>query len=248
MIRLRFLLPLAAAIVAAVSAFAADKRPITHEDIWLAKRLTGPAVSSDGRWTAVRVTDPAYDEKKQSQDIWLVANDGRTPPRQLTFNPANETGLAWSPDGTRLAFSSKRDGDEAAQIYVLDVAQGGEARRVTSLSNGAREPQWSPDGTKLLFLSTAYPTATDDTLQQKLAADKKARKAKVRTYEGFPIRYWDKWLDEQQTHVFVQDVAPGSVARNLLAGTALAKNPGFGGRQTDTAEELDAVWAPDGHQ
>ncbi len=247
------LLPLAAfaafaahAETISIPSVAAAKRPITHEDIWLAKRLAGPVLSPDGRWAAVRVTAPDYDEKKQTQDIWLVATDGRTPPRQLTFNPSAETGLAWSPDGTRLAFSSKREGDDAAQIYVIDLAAGGEARRVTSFSGGAREPRWSPDGTRLLFLSNAYADATDDAAQQKLVAAKKAQKAKVRVYDGFPVRNWDKWLDEQQTRVFAQDIAYGSVARDLLAGTALVKNPGFGGRYSPTGEEFDAAWAPDG--
>ena len=53
----------------------------------------------------------------------------------------------------RIAFSARREGDEVSQIYVLDIADGGEAVRVTSLSTGARSPQWRPDGQALLFVS-----------------------------------------------------------------------------------------------
>jgi hypothetical protein len=38
---------------------AAERRPITHEDVWLSKRLGAPIVSPDGKWAAVQVTEPA---------------------------------------------------------------------------------------------------------------------------------------------------------------------------------------------
>ncbi len=41
----------------------------------------------------------------------------------------------------QIAFSARREGDEVSEIYVLDVASGGEAVRVTSLSTGARAAQ-----------------------------------------------------------------------------------------------------------
>jgi dipeptidyl aminopeptidase/acylaminoacyl peptidase len=93
----------------------AQKRPITHEDVWLAKRLTGTAVSPDGRWVTVQVTEPAYDERDQSSDLWLIPTDGQTPPRRLTATKGSETGASWSPDSRRIAFSARRDGDDASQ-------------------------------------------------------------------------------------------------------------------------------------
>src|SRR6266516_5086097 len=57
------------------------------------------------------------------------AGDGSAPPRRLTTAKGKETSPAWSPDGLQLAFGAKRDGDEASQIYVIDVG-GGEARRL----------------------------------------------------------------------------------------------------------------------
>src|SRR5262245_5792197 len=118
---------------AAVRAADSAKRAITHEDLWLMKRVGAPVPSPDGKWAVVSVTAPAYDAKDTSADLWLVALDGNTPPRQLTQTKTPESGPDWSPDSARIAFSAKRDGDDAAQIYVLHLA-GGEAERVTSLS------------------------------------------------------------------------------------------------------------------
>ncbi|HZN12348.1 MAG TPA: S9 family peptidase, partial [Blastocatellia bacterium] len=205
--------------VAAVSTSAQGKRPVTHEDIWLMKRVGAPAPSPDGKWVVFALVEPAYDEKDQSSDLWVVPADGGAKPRRLTFSKGGEGGAVWSPDGRRLAFSARREGDEVAQIYVIDVAGGGEAVRVTSLSTGARSPQWRPDGQALLFVSTVYPGAADDEANKKVAAERKARKYRARVYDGFPIRYWDKWLDDTQPHLFVQALEPGAPAKDLLAGT-----------------------------
>ena len=154
--------------------------------------------------------------------------------------------MAWSPDSRRIAFSARREGDEVNQVYVLDVADGGEAVRVTSLSTGARSPQWRPDGKALLFVSTVYPGAADDEANKKIAAERKAQKYRARVYEKFPIRNWDKWLEDTQAHLFIQDAQPGAKAKDLLAGTKLVSERGFAGRVTDSGEELDAVWTPEG--
>jgi dipeptidyl aminopeptidase/acylaminoacyl peptidase len=89
-----------------------SKLPISHEDVWLMKRIGTPAVSPDGRWAVVSVSEPSYDEKDQSSDLWIAATDGGTPPRRLTATKAAESGTAWSPDGARIAFATRRDGDE----------------------------------------------------------------------------------------------------------------------------------------
>jgi dipeptidyl aminopeptidase/acylaminoacyl peptidase len=225
----------------------AQKRAITHEDVWLMKRVGAPVPSPDGRWVIVSVTEPAYNEDDQSADLWIVPGNGGVAPRRLTASAARESGVTWSRDSRRVAFSSKRDGDEIEQVYVLDIAGGGEAIPVTRISTGARSPQFSPDGSRILFVSTVYRDAKDDADNKRLAEERKARKYHVRAYEGFPIRHWDKWLEpERQSHVFVQPVDAPDAARDLLAGTQLAQGPGFSGRWTDSGEEIDAIWAPDG--
>ncbi len=222
------------------------KRPITHEDVWLMKRVGAPVPSPNGLFVVFSVVDPAYDPKDQSSDLWLVRSDGSTPPRRLTFTKAVESDVTWSPDSRRIAFVTKREGDEVGQVYLLDVLEGGEAQRVTSLSTGASNPRLSPDGKTLLFSSVVFPGARNDADNQRIAAERKARKYKARVYDGYPIRRWDHWLEDTQTHVFVQPLSGSEPARDLLAGTKLVTEPGFGGRETNAADTLDAVWTPDG--
>jgi Tol biopolymer transport system component len=56
----------------------------------------------------------------------------------------------WSPNGGRVAYASKIDGN--SEIYVMDV-DGGNPVRVTNHSAKDQNPAWSPDGEKILFTS-----------------------------------------------------------------------------------------------
>jgi dipeptidyl aminopeptidase/acylaminoacyl peptidase len=226
---------------------AAARRPMTHEDLWLMPRVSAPVPSPDGRWVVFSVTESAYDAKDVKTDLWIVPADGSAAARRLTTVKGAETGADWSPDSSRIVFSAKRGDDEVNQLYVLNLADGGEAERITSLSTGARTPKWSPDGSRVLFTSEVYPGAADDAANQQAAKARKERKWNARVYDGFPIRYWDRWLDEKQVHLFVQEARDGAVPRNVLAGSELVRQPGFGGRRQDTgSESLSAIWAPDG--
>ena len=232
------------AAIAVIPCILPAKAPITHEDVWLMKRVDAPVPSPDGKWAVFSVTEPSYNAADNSSDLWIVATDGSHPPRRLTNSKGPESGPAWSPDSKRIAFSAKREGDEAAQIYILDISQPGEAVRISSLSTGAFSPVFSPDGASLLFQSSVYPGAADDDANRQIAAERKSRKYNARVYESFPVRYWDKWLDDLQRHLFIQAAEPGAKARDLLAGTKLVSTPGFAGQFTASAQDLYAVWAP----
>ncbi len=223
-------------------------RPLTHETLWTMKRVGAPVASPDGRWALYQLTEPAYDPDKAVSDLWLAPADGSAPPHRITSSRAPENGAVWSDDSRRVAFTTKREGDAVEQVYVLDLAAGGEARRVTDVSTGASNPRFSPDGRSVLFESQVYPAALDDDANKAAAAAVKARKYNVRTYQHFPIRYWNEWLDERQPTVMVQDLEPGSKPHDILSATALAKTAGFSGVEGETSISLSPIWSPDGRE
>ena len=231
------------------TAAAAPKRIPTHEDIWLMKRISAPQVSPDGRWLVVSVIDPAYDENAQLSDLWLVDTTARQVSRRLTSTRRPESGVIWSPDSSRIVFSAQRENDDVPQLYSLNLRAGGEAQRLTNVSGGARAPVFSHDGRRLAFVALMFPQAMDEAANKALNQAQRARKSNARIYDGFPIRSWDRWLDERQVRVFVMDLdtdgLPVGNPRDLLAGTKLAASAGFAGRQTDTGEEVEIEFTPD---
>lgn len=98
---------------------------------------------------------PAFDDPRAA--IYVVTPGGGEP-RKLTDNGAEP---AWSPDGTRIAFTSFRDDfgrtcfhecSTSGEIYVLDVERG-EAERLTESEADDRSPEWSADGRQIVFVS-----------------------------------------------------------------------------------------------
>jgi Tol biopolymer transport system component len=214
----------------------AEPRTITHRDIWTMKRTGHPSVSPDGRIIASVVTSPDYDTNKDLTDIWLIPVDGAAP--RLAVQGFKISGQAqWSPDGTRLAFSAKGEGEKLAQIYIYDVNGAEPPKRLTDRPTGARAPRWRPDGTGLLFES-----------EEELSAERKAQKSHARIYDAMPVRFWNQWLDNRHPHVFIIDLGSDIAPRDAFDGLKFSKSPGFRGRFNSEGggEDLQAIWTPDG--
>src|SRR5262245_23285074 len=167
---------LLALLVCSIAApVAAQRRTITHEDVFTMTRTGDPKASPDGRWIVFTLNEPNYDPTKGVSDLWIVASDGSTAPRRLTSTRATESGVDWAQDSRRIAFSAKRDGDEVEQIYVLAI-DGGEAQRVTAAAVGATNPKWRRDGKAILFESLIK------------AARQTPEKSTARVFDTLPIR------------------------------------------------------------
>jgi tricorn protease len=87
-------------------------------------------------------------------DLWTVPRDGGDAVR-LTSGAGNETDPAFSPDGTRIAFTGEYDGN--VDVFVVPAA-GGVPKRLTWHPAADRVLGWTPDGKRVIFASnrTAY--------------------------------------------------------------------------------------------
>jgi Tol biopolymer transport system component len=124
---------------------ASTEQPVTA--IWQAS-LTGgapvkiaegdaPAVSARGELAFIR-----------DDQVWIVTPEGGKSER-LFFDRGKCDELEWSPDGSRLAFVSKREDHSFVGVFSSKSAP------LTYLSPSTGHdgsPRWSPDGTQIAFV------------------------------------------------------------------------------------------------
>jgi hypothetical protein len=93
------------------------------------------------------------DDRTGDFEIYVANADGSGEWR-LTDHPADDWEAAWSPDGTRIVFSSDRDAiaEDNYQLYVMN-ADGSNLTRLTQEERNDVHPSWSPDGSRIAFHS-----------------------------------------------------------------------------------------------
>ncbi len=84
-----------------------------------------------------------------SFEIMIINADG-TGKTRLTNNTFQDSLPSVSPDGTKIAFFSTRDGD--GEIYVMNI-DGSNVTRLTNSPGEDAHPMWSPDGSQIVFHS-----------------------------------------------------------------------------------------------
>jgi len=139
---------------------------------------------------------------------------------------------AWSPDGTRIAFYSQRDGN--AEIYVMN-ADGTGVTRLTNSSADEGYPAWSPDGRTISFDSDR--TGNFDVFAMNPDG------SNARPLTKHPARDVSAtWSPDGSTIVFMSDREPGGFDAYEAAPDPTAPAT----RVTRTGSTWFPVFSPDG--
>src|SRR5262245_35619422 len=187
---------------------------------------SNPALSADGRYLAVgraeRPTDP--------RDIWIL-DLMRGSSSRFTFDPSDELNPAWSPDGSRIVFTSDRKGRR--DIFWKAAGGSGDVELLFEGEGAKSVEDWSPDGGLILFNVNTRDLASVST-----TGDRKStvvRQAPFSQIQG-RISPDGRWLaytsaENKRQDVFVQTFPPG------------------GGKwQVSTNGGVDPAWRADGRE
>jgi dipeptidyl aminopeptidase/acylaminoacyl peptidase len=181
---------------------------LSPETIWKFQRIGSPVISPDGRWVVAPVTRYTVADDKSHTDIWLFSPDGGMQ-RPLTRHGSADGSPVFSPDGSRMAFVSRRDDDTAAQIYILPVREPGEAIRLTNVPTGVGNPKWV--GNHIYFTSSVLPGKTWDEMRTELERRRKSHVSAM-TWDALPYSSWDRYIDaSRETHVYRIPASGGEV-------------------------------------
>ena len=183
-------------------------------------------------------------DRDGNYEIYVMNADGKNQ-RRLTNNGFYNTDPSWSPDGTRIAFVSEREGNFAGKrkhIYVMD-ADGKNQRKLSRNPFAEWDPAWSPDGTHIAFTSDVdfhrhiYVTdATNGKNLRRIGPHKRVGWHPSWSPDGKRIAF-TSWSNLEviglgNYEIYVMD-ADGSNQQRLT------QNPGH---------ESDPSWSPDGER
>lgn len=186
-------------------------------------------------------------------EIWLMDQAGHerkqlTASRPIDSQAAGNTSPAWSPDGTRIAYTGTGDSNIAdpgfEEIYVMD-GDGGHVERLTDNGVPDLSPAWSPDGKQIVFsranqLGTEIPRAAlyvmdaDGSNQHELYREKASA--------GPLLLFTPAWSPDGSQIAFTRVSYAGDTAKTSVY---VMNSDGTGVREI-ASDGAEPAWSPDG--
>ena len=204
-------------------------------DVFRVQVASDPQISPDGKRVVYVRESADISSDHRVSNLWVVNFDS-SQHRPLTTGTYNDSSPRWSPDGTRIAFISDRDGKPQVYVRWMD---SGQIAKVTDLENDPKGISWSPDGKQIAFISLV--SATPPKIATLPTAPEGAKWADApKVYEDLIYRFNGAgYLKPGYSQVFVV-ADDGGAPRQLTTGN-FPHGPGsgeFGGSYP--------TWAPDG--
>ena len=197
---------------------------LTPERLVTALKAAGnPVIAPDASCIVYSLSGVDAASLKNQSQLWAIDLDGSNA-RQLTNEGQTNGGQVWSPDGSQIAWVSKREGDKPNAICVMDVRTG-DQREIVRHKAGPLTIAWSPDGATLAY---SLPVDPDNPTEEPEDAD---AAPKVRAFRRLDYKQDNRGLlYDTRLQVMLASVGSGEV-RQLTS---------------EYLDHTDPQWSPDG--
>lgn len=226
----RLLLALIAIVLLPLVSVSQSTQPFTDRDIFELEWVQNPQISPDGEHIVYARGSMDKMKDRRISRLWIMDSDGSNH-RKLTSRDVNERSPHWSPDGSRIAFTSSTE-DDGSEIYIYWM-ESGSLSRITQLEESPGGITWSPDGKHLAFnMKVTEPNPKLADSKQPPEGAEWADNPRVTTrlnYESDGSGY----IDPGFTHIFTVP-AEGGAPRQITSG--------------DYHHSGDPVWSADGEK
>ncbi|WP_070378980.1 S9 family peptidase [Rhodococcus sp. WMMA185] len=178
--------------------------PFDDLDDYLALgRVSGLAMSPDGRRLVVAQSTLDDKSTKYVTALWEIDPGGQVPARRLTRGHTGESNPTFTNDGDLLFTASRPEQgkeDTPDALWRLP-ADGGEAVMVARRGGGITGVRAATRAPRFVVTTGVLGRSGEVADDERVRAERKDKKVSAILHSGFPVRYWDRDLGPDVPHL-----------------------------------------------